>query len=318
MPVITYYNGQFMEEGKEAVPVEERGHQFGDGVYEVVRLYGGRPFLLDWHLERLERSLRLVRLDNPLTRTEWIHLIHEAIRRSGESEANVYFQVTRGIAPRNHLFPSTKPVVSLTIRPLPPSSSAHSGEKAAGRLLAWPDERWANAFVKSINLLPNVIAKEAAHQAGANEAMLVRNGFITECAGSNIWFVRNGALWTAPANRYILGGITRRFVLQLAEERGIPVHLESVTMDQLSTVDAVFITSTTQEILPIKEISVPASLQDALRSLPEDTPESLVEAQGEMIQLWANDSVATVVSSLQARYREKVQLLVDGQAVGRS
>lgn len=322
MPTVTYYNGKFIDAHQAALPVEERGHQFGDGVYEVVRVYGGRPFLLDWHLERLERSLRLVQIKNPFLRDEWTGLIHDGIRRSGEAEATVYFHVTRGISPRNHVFPQIEPVVSMVVRAVTSNVAASSNPGLAieptipsESLLAWPDERWANVFVKSINLLPNVIGKEAAHCHHAKESLLVRDGTITECSGSNAWFVRKGELWTHPANRYILGGITRRFVLKLAADLNIPVHEEALSLDELATADEVFITSTTSEITAIGKVVVHSSKLSSLYELPAAAPQSLVSAEGELQTLWRASSAAVVSFALLTAYRQSVQELRDGAFV---
>ncbi|WP_054969321.1 aminotransferase class IV [Alicyclobacillus ferrooxydans] len=318
MPFVGYYNGEFIESNTTPVPIEERGHQFGDGVYEVVRVYGGRPFLLDWHLERMENSLRAIQIANPFDRHAWVELINEAVRRSGEPESTVYWQVTRGIAPRNHVFPSANSVVSLTVRPQPPAKPANDIEAGPADhplppLVAWPDERWSNAFVKSINLLPNVIAKEVAHRLHAQEAMLVREGTITECSGSNVWFVKHGELYTHPTNRYILPGITRRFVLDLARESGVPVHEQALQLSDLKDVDEVFVTSTTQEIQMIGEIVVPVSQEQALHHLPSDIPSSLVESKEEFKTLWKMSAAPTVGSKLKQKFSETVHRIQDGE-----
>ena len=332
MPFVGYYEGEFVELGAKSVPIEERGHQFGDGVYEVVRVYGGRPFLLDWHLERMENSLKAIAIENPFDREGWVQLIGEAIRRSGEAEATVYWQVTRGIAPRNHIFPSAKSAVSLTVRPLAVSgSSAPEVHTAVGEpgpaqtadtaqqaslplLMALPDERWANAYVKSINLLPNVIAKEIAHRYHAQEAMLVKNGWITECSGSNVWFVRGGELWTAPTNRFILPGITRRFVRQLAKDAGVPVHEEALHLEELQDVKEVFVTSTTQEIQLIGSIVTPVEKETALYNLPKDLPSSLVSVGEGLKTLWTSPSTPVVGLKLARLFRETVYRIQQGES----
>ncbi len=287
MPDIFYYQDRFLAPGETPVPIEERGHQFGDGVYEVVRVYGGRPFLLDWHLDRFERSLSVLEMANPFSRQEWVTLITEAIRRSGFAEAQVYWQVTRGIAPRLHTFPASPTVASLTVHSASPKHKP-SGET---QLLALPDDRWANAYVKSINLLPNVVAKENAHRAGAVEALYVRSGVITEGAGSNAFFVRDGKLYTAPANRFILGGITRRFVIELARLANIPVVEQAISLDDLETVEEVFMTSSTQEILPVQSIVVSRNHFRQLHALPEAAPEHLVCEPDELLTLWRTNTV---------------------------
>ncbi|GMA49488.1 hypothetical protein GCM10025857_08450 [Alicyclobacillus contaminans] len=300
MPDIFYYQGRFLNHDEHPVPIEDRGHQFGDGVYEVVRVYGGAPFLLDWHLERMERSLRALDMENPMARAEWEALIAEAIRRSGYAEAQVYWQVTRGSAPRVHTFPTGAVHVSLTVR-----ATAAKATQQRARLLALPDERWANVWIKSINLLPNVVAKENAKRASAVEALYVRNGMITEGAGSNAFFVRAGVLYTAPANRYILGGITRRFVLSLAESLGIPVVERSLLLDELDSVDEVFMTSSTQDILPIDEVVTTPTYLRQLQALPETASDSLLLGKDvDVVPLWQSMVEAEMTHRLQAAFQQ--------------
>lgn len=300
MAVVAYLNGQFLDPDAARIPIDERGHQFGDGVYEVVRVYSGRPFLLEWHIERLERSLAAIGIENPHTREEWVELINEAVRRSGEPESLVYWQVTRGIAPRAHLFPVAKPSVSLTVRPF-------AGEAAVEPwVLLLPDERWANPWVKTLNLLPNVLAKEAAHRAGAVEALLVRSGLITEGSSSNAWFVRGGEIWTHPANRYILGGITRRFVLDLARDLGISVHEEPLSWHELETVDEVFMTSTAVEVQPIVRVAVSAGLVGSLDTWPADRPVSLLPEVGEIRTVWQARGAQPVTDRLREAFADRV------------
>ncbi|MCL6444814.1 MAG: aminotransferase class IV [Alicyclobacillus sp.] len=303
MTVVAYYQGKFVDPDALHVPLDERGHQFGDGVYEVVRVYSGRPFLLEWHLERLERSLAAVAIKNPHTRAEWVSLINEAIRRHGEPESTVYWQVTRGIAPRAHTFPAVQPAVSLTVR----SVQSHETSPGSNAVLCLPDERWANVFVKTINLLPNVIAKEVATRAGAVEALLVRNGRITEGASSNAWFVRDGVLYTAPANRYILPGITRRFVMHLANTLNIPVREQALTLDELDSVEEVFMTGTTTEILPIQRVVVdPARIPD-LRGLSDTPPATLVVIPDKLDTIWAAQGKGAVTARLQGAFQDAIE-----------
>jgi D-alanine transaminase len=309
MAVVAYLNGEFLDPEHALIPIDERGHQFGDGVYEVVRVYAGRPFLLDWHLERLERSLAAIGIENPHSRDEWVSLIHEAIRRSGEAEALVYWQVTRGIAVRAHLFPVSNPSVSLTVRPFTAEAAVDPW------LLLMPDERWANPWVKTLNLLPNVIAKEVAHRQGAVEALLVRSGQITEGSSSNAWFVRGGELWTHPANRYILNGITRRFVLALAEELGIPVHEEALSWRDLRDVEEVFMTSTAVEVEPIRRIAVAEALEPALDGWPADAPASLLPSLGALRTVWSQTGATPVTDRLRQAFSERVARFRNQQPV---
>ncbi|GLV13561.1 D-alanine aminotransferase [Alicyclobacillus hesperidum] len=251
MPIVGYYNGEFVTPDSGIVPLDERGHQFGDGVYEVIRCYNGRPFLLDWHLDRLWMSLQALRIVPPFTKDECASLIERLIAESREPESAIYLQVTRGSAVRNHLFPepTVKANVSATVRPVTSQTS-----KAPGTLLMMADERWANAWIKTINLLPNILAKQTAHDMGADEALLVRDGAMIESASSNLWFVRDNQLITAPADRYILNGITRRFVMELANQLGIVVRESKLPVEELTEVDGIFITGTLTEVFPIQRV----------------------------------------------------------------
>lgn len=301
MSVVAYWNGSFVEPEEGHLPIDERGHQFGDGVYEVVRVYGGKPFLLDMHLGRLDDSLRLIGIENPHTRDEWARIIYDAIRESHEPEALVYWQVTRGIAPRSHLFPSVAPSVSLTVRPFSPS------EATSMTLLALPDERWANVFVKSLNLLPNVLAKEAANRAGANEALLVRDGRVTEGSSSNVWFVRGAQIITAPANRFILNGISRRFTLELTEKLGLSVTERALSWDEISTVDEVFMTGTTIEIMPVSEIMMSANAQKALYHLPDVPTGNLMDGGESVKTVWTARTSNRIARELRKAFLDEVE-----------
>jgi D-alanine transaminase len=299
--VIAYYNGEFVNPDAAQVPIDERGHEFGDGVYEVIRVYGGRLFLADWHLERLIRSLEAIAIKNPHTYNEWLQLFTDAVRRSGEAEATLYVQVTRGIAVRNHLFPDAEPAVSMMVRPV---AAKPVPEDAS--VVCLPDERWANVYVKSLNLLPNVLAKEIAHREGAVEALLVRSGFFTEGSSSNAWFVRGDTLYTAPANRYILNGITRRYVLQLAEELGLSVKEEAVKFAELESVDEVFMTGTTTEILPITRILVDEGRIGELTTLSSEAPTSLIHG-GSFTTCWQANREGRVTKRLLEAFRDRVE-----------
>lgn len=302
MPAIGYLNGVFLNPESAFIPIDERGHNFGDGVYEVLRVYSGRAFLTDWHFERLARSLRAIDIANPHTQSEWIELMNEAIRRSGEAESLVYLQVTRGIAIRSHAFPQTAPSVSMTVRPtMEPTPNPNAS------LLCLPDERWINVWIKTLNLLPNVIAKETAGRAGADEALLVRNGLITEGSSGNAWFVKDGAIWTAPTNRYILGGVTRRFVVQLAHEIGLDVIEQALPFDDLKAVDEVFMTGTTVGVQPISRVFADERALPALSGVPDDAPEQVVQEVTQPVTLWAHPGTGPLTARLQAAYTAHVE-----------
>lgn len=307
MTALGFYNGQFVQLDSLQVPIEERGHQFGDGVYEYVQIYGGRPFLLQAHLKRLERSLVAIGIPNPYSAEEWTQLINEAVRRSGESEAAVYWQVTRGVAPRVHVFSNTlRPMVSLTVYPRVGQESTHEMS-----LLAWPDERWTHVWVKTINLLPNILAKEMAKRNGANEALLVREGRVTEGGSSNVWFVFKQTLYTAPANRYILNGITRQFVLKLAAHLNIPVAEEPVDWQRVPDADEVFVTSSSAEVTGVSKILVDRQVEGALHSVPPGIPGTLLPELKNIRTVWTGTCPGTVTQRLQQAFSEQLQQLRD-------
>lgn len=253
MPDIAFINGRFLPWHEATVPIEDRGFQFGDGVYEVIRTYQGRPFELDAHLNRLDRSARELSLVQPYTRAQWTDWIQRGIRDAGFAEAKVYLQLTRGVAPRDHAFPSNiAPTVVMTIRELAPfpAKTRETGVTAK----TCEDLRWGRCDIKSLNLLANVLAREAAKQAGVFEAILVKDGLVTEGSVSNVMVVQGGAVVTAPEGPRILSGVTRTVLLELARAAGIPVREQFVTVESLYTADEVFLTGTTVEVLAVVQV----------------------------------------------------------------
>lgn len=251
--VIVYANGQWVNENDAVIPVDERGHQFGDGVYEVTRIYEGKPFMMREHVDRLVKSAEAIRMDLGMTVEEIESLMMEAVERSGEKNCDVYIQITRGIAKRGHLFPKdVKPSITMTVRPMEVIAME---ERLAGKTAIFhEDERWKNCYIKSLNLLPNILAKQVANDAGAYEAILIRDGYVTEGTSSNIFIVQNGELVTRPLSNYILAGITRMRVEQLAEQLNIPFVEREFTKEDVLEAEEVFMTSTTNEVLPLVEI----------------------------------------------------------------
>lgn len=251
--IVGFLNGEWMSPDQPAVPIEERGHQFGDGVYEVVRVYQGVPFLLQEHLDRLVKSAEAIRLDlSELSPVELELIIRTGIKKSQLQDAEVYLQLTRGIAPRLHPFPNVKPSVAMTVKPARTIPESNRENGVAVTLL--DDERWANCYIKSLNLLPNILAKQTALDNGFYEAVFVKDGVITEGSASNFFAVKDGVLHTAPATRKILHGITRATLLQLAQELDIPVQEADFTPEFLHSADEAFITSTSMEVMPVVKV----------------------------------------------------------------
>lgn len=253
MPDIACVNGRFGPLAGAVVSVEDRGFQFGDGVYEVIRTYRGRPFAVDEHLTRLERSAQALQLSLGPSRAQWIVLIEEGLRLSGLPEAKIYLQITRGQAPRDHPFPpSLPPTTVLTFRELHPLDV--SIRQAGVRAILLEDIRWGRCDIKSVNLLANVLARQQAKDAGAFEAILLRDGEVTEGSVSNVMVVRNGTIQTAPEGPRILSGVTRAKVLELAKKEGIPVAETIFRREDLLGASEVFLTGTTVEVLPVVRV----------------------------------------------------------------
>lgn len=253
MPDIACVNGCFGPVAEAVVSIEDRGFQFGDGVYEVIRTYRGKPFALDEHLARFERSAQALHLSLGLTKDQWMALVQEGLRLSQFPETKIYLQVTRGQAPRDHLFPaSTVPTTVLTFRELHPLDA--SIRQAGVRALTVDDIRWGRCDIKSVNLLANVLARQRAKEAGVFEAILVRDGLVTEGSVSNVMVVRNGVVETAPEGHRILSGVTRAMVLELARKEGLPVVETFVGREDLLAASEVFLTGTTVEVLPVVRI----------------------------------------------------------------
>jgi len=243
------FNDRLIARDEARVDVEDRGYQFGDGVYEVIRVYGGHPFCLEEHLDRLERSAREIRMPLPYSREKTEHLLLQLIEADHLKEGYLYVQITRGAAPRDHAFPSkSEPVLTAyTVESPRPTDLMKNGIRA----ITQEDIRWLRCDIKSLNLLGAVLAKQAAVDAGAQEAILHRNGTVTEGSATNVFIVKDNTLWTHPANHLILHGITRAVTLKLAEKEGITVREEAFSLEDLRSADEVFITSTTKEIVPV-------------------------------------------------------------------
>ena len=247
MNELVWINGDVHPLADARVGVEDRGYQFADGVYEVIRLYDGRPFTLREHLERLERSAAGIQMKLGMDRDALAAEILRFVPRSGVREGMIYLQATRGCAARNHLFPTnTRPTLLFYARHLAPLDAPGEGEGA--RLHTVPDERWKRCWVKSIALLANVLAKNEAVAAGADEAVFLEDGVVTECSSSNLFVVRADKVITHPVGPKVLPGITRLVLMQLARTIGVEMVERPVRRDEATSADEVFITSTTREI----------------------------------------------------------------------
>jgi D-alanine transaminase len=236
-----YINGQFLHRTHASLSVDERGVHFADGVYEVVRYFNGKAFTMPEHLERLKRSLAGIELACDADAVAAIS--DELVVRNGLAEARVYWQITRGSGLRNHVIADDLvPTVYLSAEPAAPLGEAPSLPEIG--VITVPDDRWHNCWIKSLMLLPNSLAKTKAARAGASEALFIRDGRVTEGASTNCFAVFDGVLHTHPADRFILEGITRNVVIELAREHNIPVREEAFSDASLAEADELMITGT--------------------------------------------------------------------------
>lgn len=256
MPRIAYVNGQYLPQNRAAVHIEDRGYQFADGIYEVCIVVDGRYWDMEGHLARMMRSLNELSMQAPMEMSALKVVMGEVVRRNRLNNALVYVQVTRGVAARNHAFPpqGTPSALVITARRFDLNQSDAKAAKGIA-VITHPDIRWGRVDIKTVGLLPNALAKEAATQAGAAEALLVRDGFVTECSASNAWIVdKTGALITHPKGNAILGGITRQTAIACAEELQLKVIERPFTVEEAKAAPEVFLTSATSFVTSIVSI----------------------------------------------------------------
>lgn len=248
------WNSQLVERDEVRIDPEDRGYQFGDGVYEVVRAYNGHFFCLDEHVDRLFSSAKKIELAIPQSKDEVKHLMKKVIKENDIQTGNIYMQVTRGVSPRNHTYPdgSVLPMMTGTTSVVPRDADMIEGGIHA---VVEEDIRWLRCDIKVISLLGNIMAKHEAHKKNADEAILHRDGVVTECSASNVAMVKDGVIYTHPDGNLILPGVTKKVWIDCAEDLGIPLKEEPFTVDDLLAADEVFCSSTTIEVMPIVKIN---------------------------------------------------------------
>lgn len=272
-------NGDLIERSEAKVDIEDRGYQFGDGVYEVIRVYNGKMFTADEHLERLLESGKKIELNIPYSKDQLKQMLAEMIERNNLELGIVYMQFSRGTSPRNHAYPGADvaPVLTAYTRETTrPVGSMINGVKA----ILIEDIRWLRCDIKSLNLLGNIMAKQKAAQSGCFEAIQHRGDTVTEGSSSNIAIVKDGTLYTHPATNLILNGITRRKINEICRENGIALKESAFSKEDLLAADEVFMSSTSAEITPITEIEgkpvgngSPGLITNKLQNLFEDAIE---------------------------------------------
>ncbi|MFQ3622943.1 MAG: D-amino-acid transaminase [Acetobacteraceae bacterium] len=256
MSRIAYVNGRYVPHRDAAVHVEDRGYQFADAVYEVVHVHLGRVIDEGPHLDRLERSLREIRIPMPVPRAVLSRILREIVRRNRIGDGIVYFQISRGVARRDHAFPKTPvpPALVVTAKRLKPFPE--SLERWTATAVTHPDQRWARCDIKTVGLLPNVLARQAAVEKGATEAILVApDGTVTEGASTSVWIVdAEGRLRTRELGANILPGCTRQVLIALLREHGLSLDEGPFTLEDLRGASEVFITSASSFVKPVVAI----------------------------------------------------------------
>ncbi|MFN3514408.1 MAG: D-amino-acid transaminase [Phenylobacterium sp.] len=254
---IAYVNGRFVPQGEAAVHIEDRGYQLADAVYEVWALFDGKLADAEGHFARLERSLAELKIPMPMSRAALTVVLKEAVRRNRVREGLVYLQVGRGVAPRDHAFPidPVEPSIVVTVKAVDRAAAEARAAKGVG-VITTPENRWGRCDIKTVGLLPNALAKQAARERGAVEAWFVDElGFVTEGASSNAWIVdRDGILRTRDTNANILRGVTRLTLLDVIREDGLKVEERPFTPEEAKSAREAFITGAGTLVLPVVSV----------------------------------------------------------------
>ena len=249
-----FLNGDYIPLAEAKISVLDRGFIFGDGVYEVIPVYNRKLFRLAQHLQRLQSSLDAIRIQNPYDAAQWSELFNRLVNANEPAHQSLYLQVTRGIAKRDHAFPQdVTPTVFIMANPLHETdeSTFNTGINA----ITLDDIRWQYCNIKAIALLPNVLLKQAAIDQDAQEAILIRDGEITEGSASNIFIVSSGVIKTPPKTSHLLPGITRDLVVELARANQLPIEETAFSDTELQAADEIWITSSTKEIMPVLRLN---------------------------------------------------------------
>ncbi len=270
-------NGETLPLSEARIPVLDRGFIFGDGIYDVVPVYGKRLFRFDEHLARLTRSLAKVRISNPYTRDEWLAHCRALVAARPEADQVVYIQVTRGVAPRDHVMPQgVTPTVFMMNNALKPPSAEQRHKGVACTTAR--DFRWERGDIKSTSLLGNVLARQISADHGTLETIMFRDGWLTEAAASNVWVVHEGALLGPPKSDHVLEGIRVELLRELCMDAGIAYNLRPISEDDVRAADEVLLSSATKEVLPVTSIDGEQVGHGALRGKPGPVYARLHEA----------------------------------------
>ncbi|CAD5374634.1 D-alanine aminotransferase [Rubrivivax sp. A210] len=274
---LCYLNGEFLPLSEARIPVLDRGFIFGDGIYEVVPVYGRRLFRFDEHIARMGRSLAKLRIANPATREQWLERCRTLVHAQASEDQLLYIQISRGVAPRDHVMPQglvpTVFMLATTMKP-PSAEQRHQGVAC----VTARDFRWERGDIKSTSLLGNVLARQISADHGCVETILFRDGMLTEASSSNVWVVHEGALLGPPKSEHVLEGIRVELLRELCEDCGIAYNLRPVSEADVRTADEVMLSSATKEVLPVTKIDGEPVGHGALRGKPGPVYGRLYEA----------------------------------------
>ncbi len=250
------WNDQIVERGEVKIDIEDRGYQYGDGLYEVVRVYNGHLYMMEEHLDRLWSGAEKIRMQLPFSKEKLATNLKKLVDIEGIREGKLYFQVTRGVdSPRNHALPDPKKVRGVL------TANIRSYERPLGKMetgitvAVVPDTRWLHCDIKSLSLMGNILSLDEARQKGFDDAVLVRDGKVTEASAANFWVVKDGTIYTHPDGNLILPGITKKKILELARELEIPVKEEAVYEEELFNADECFVSGSLTEIVPVVKVN---------------------------------------------------------------
>lgn len=251
------WNNQIVDREQVRIDIEDRGYQYGDGLYEVIRVYNGRLFMVEEHLDRLWLGAEKIRMTLPFSKAELLEKLEQLVTLEQIPEGKLYFQVTRGIdAPRNHVLPDPEKVSAVLTGNIRPYAVPVEEMTAGITVTKVPDTRWLHCDIKSLSLLGNLLSLDDARQKGFDDAVLIRDGYVTEASAANFWLVKDGTLYTHPDGNLVLPGITKLKIFSLAKELGIPVKEEAMTEEFLATAEECFTSSSLKEILPVVKVDV--------------------------------------------------------------
>ncbi|MBW8714966.1 MAG: D-amino acid aminotransferase [Variovorax paradoxus] len=283
---LCYLDGEYTALKDARISVLDRGFIFGDGVYEVVPVYGGQPFCFEEHMARLDRSLAELQIANPLTLAQWRGIVMRLVEPGGDAPQAVYFQITRGVAPRDHAMTrGVHPTVFVMVNPLPPVADAVRAKGVA--CVSAADFRWQKAHIKSTSLLGAVLARQISVEAGAAETIMFRGEWLSEASSSNVWIVKDGGLVGPPKDNLVLTGIRYGLLERLCAECGIPFALRRISRDEVFGADELLLSSASKEVLPVVTLDGqaigngrPGPIYQALYAAYQQAKLSNAQAQG--------------------------------------